>query len=104
MSGQIFGEHSHDTTSNTSSEGPFHDYDFFSDVNNIFSDLSDKTNDNVNGSAPAAVPYVFLSSMLDMMLKFLVLAFGLDVICLFHLDVICSSICPVCTTSLIHVL
>jgi hypothetical protein len=26
------------------------------------------------------------------------------VICLFHLDVICSSICPVCTTSLIHVL
>jgi hypothetical protein len=66
------------TTGNTWSEESLPDKDFFPHVNNIFNDMADNTNANANGSAPAAAPYVFLSSILKIMLEFLVLAIGLE--------------------------
>jgi hypothetical protein len=62
------------TTGNTLSEESLPDKDFFPHVNNIFDDMADNTNANANGSA-AAAPYVFLSSILKIIL---VLAIGLE--------------------------
>jgi hypothetical protein len=53
---------------------------------------------NVN---PHVAPYAICSYISKFLLPFLVLAFGIDVIRLSWLDVVCSSILPVCMIRLI---
>jgi hypothetical protein len=50
---------------------------------------------------PPAAPYVICTHLFQFMLQFLILAFGIDVISLSVLDVICSSILLVCMIRLI---
>jgi CobQ-like glutamine amidotransferase family enzyme len=61
--------------------------------------------DNIDANATAAIaqdaPYVTLSSLYQILLEFLVLAFGVDVIGLSCLDMVCLSIMLVCMISLI---
>jgi hypothetical protein len=63
-------------------------------------DAGANANLNVNANPPAA-PYAICSFLFQFLLQFLVLAFGVDVICLSVLDVICSSILLVCMIRLI---
>jgi hypothetical protein len=97
---QVFGERSSATTGNTTSSND----DFFLDVNDLFGNLNMDDNIDANAAAAAqAAPYVTLSSLCQILLEFLVLAFGVDVIGLSCLDMICSSILLVCMISLITV-
>jgi hypothetical protein len=59
-------------------------------------DAGANANANANANPPAA-PYAICSYLF----QFLVLAFGVDVICLSVLDMICSSILLVCMIRLI---
>jgi hypothetical protein len=90
---QVFGERSSSTTGIT-------------DINDLFGKLS--MGDNIDSLVAAATalttPYVILSSLCQILLEFLVLGFGVDLICLSCLYIICSSIVLVCMISLITVL
>jgi hypothetical protein len=65
------------------------------------------TNANLNANLkananPHVAPYAICSYLFQFLLQFLVLAFGVDVICLSLLDMIWSSILLVCMIRLIH--
>jgi hypothetical protein len=102
---QVFGERFCATTDGiTSTDDSFPDEDFFSDISSLYiDDMADdagaNANVNLNANAnlnanmnPPAVPYTIYTHLFQFMLQFLVLAFGIDVISLSVLDVICSSI------------
>jgi hypothetical protein len=59
---------------------------------------NENLNTNVN---PPAATYAICSYLFNFLLQFLVLVFGIDVICLSVLDVICSCILLVCMIRLI---
>jgi hypothetical protein len=68
---------------------------------NLNANLNANMNLNANVNPPAT-PYAICSYLFQFLLQFLlVLAFGIDVISLFVLDVICSSILLVCMIRLI---
>jgi hypothetical protein len=98
---QVFGERFCATTDGiTSTDDSFPDEDFFPDISSLYiDDMADdagaNANANLNANAnvnPPAAPYAICTHLFQFMLQFLVLAFGIDVISLFVLDVICSSI------------
>jgi hypothetical protein len=109
---QVFGERFCATTDGiTSTDDSFPDEDFFPDISALYiDDMADDADANVNANAnanlnananPPAAPYAICSYLFQFPLQFLVLAFGVDVICLSLLDMICSSILPVCMIRLI---
>ena len=56
----------------------------------------------IAAQAAQAAPYVIIISLVQIMLDFVILAFALDVIGLYCLDVICSStlsVCMICFTA-----
>jgi hypothetical protein len=109
---QVFGEHFCVTTNGiTSTDDSFPNEDFFSDISALYIDdmVDINTNANVNLNAnanantnlnanvnPPAAPYAICSYLFQFLLQFLVLAFGIDVICLSVLDAIYSSIHLLC--------
>jgi hypothetical protein len=110
---QVFGEHFCATTDGiTSTDDSFPDEDFFPDISALYiDDMADgaganaNANMNLNANAnPLAPPYAICSYLFQFLLQFLVLAFGVDVICLSLLDLICLSILLLCMISLIHVI
>jgi hypothetical protein len=114
---QVFGECFCATTGGiTSTDDSFPDEDFFPDISALYiddmADVNANTNANANLNAnanvnlnananPPAAPYAICSYLFQFLLQFLVLAFGIDVICLSVLDAICSSILLVCMIRLI---
>jgi hypothetical protein len=107
---QVFGEHFCATTDGiTSTDDSFPDEDFFSDISALYiEDMADdaganaNANTNLNAKAnPPAASYAICSYLFQFLLQFLVLAFGVDVIYLSLLDMICSSILLVCMIRLI---
>jgi hypothetical protein len=111
---QVFGERFYVTTDGiTSTDDSFPDEDFFPDISALYiDDMADDAGANANTNAnanvnlnanvnPPAAPYVICSYLSQFLLQFLVLAFGVDVICLSLLDMICSSILLVCMIRLI---
>ena len=77
----------------TSSDDEFPNDDFFPDVSDLFD------NHNMGDAAAAAIQptlYVILNCLFRIMLEFFVLAFGVDVIGLSPIDVICSSTLLIC--------
>jgi hypothetical protein len=107
---QVFGERFCVTTDGiTSTDDSFPDEDFFPDISSLYiDDMADNTGANANANAnlnananPPVAPYAIYSYLFQFLLQFLVLAFGVDVICLSVLDVICSSILLVCMIRLI---
>jgi hypothetical protein len=111
---QVFGERFCATDDGiTSTDDSFLDEDFFPDISSLYiDDMADDANANVNLNAntnanlnananPPIAPYTICSYLFQFLLQFLVLAFGIDVICLSVLDVIYSSILLVCMISLI---
>jgi hypothetical protein len=116
---QVFGERFCATTDGiTSTDDSFPDEDFFPDISSLYiNDMADdagaNANANLNANAnanlnanvnPPAAPYVICAHLFQFMLQFLVLAFGIDVISLSVLDVICSSILLVCMIRLILII
>jgi hypothetical protein len=103
---QVFGERFCATTDSiTSTNDSFPNEDFFPDISNLYisgmaDDAGANANANLNANPPTA-PYAICSYLFQFLLQFLVLAFGIDVISLFVLDVICSSILLVCMIRLI---
>jgi hypothetical protein len=101
---QVFGERFCATTDGiTSTNDSFPDEDFFPDISVLYiddmandADANANANANLNANPPAA-PYAIRSYLF----QFLVLAFGVDVICLSVLDMICLSILLVCMIRLI---
>jgi hypothetical protein len=104
---QVFGERFCATTDGiTSTDDSFPDEDFFPDISALYiDDMADGTGANANANAnanlnvnanPPAAPYAICSYLFQFLLQFLALAFGVDVICLSLLDMICSSILLVC--------
>jgi hypothetical protein len=92
---QLFGERFCATTDGiTSTDDSFPDKDFFPEISALYiNDMADDAGANANANAnanvnPPAAPYAICSYLL----QFLVLSFGVDVICLSLLDMICSSI------------
>jgi hypothetical protein len=93
----------------TSTVDSFLEEDFFPDISSLYiDDLADananasananmnlnanaNTNLNMNTNPPTA-PYAICYYLFQFLLQFLVLVFGIDVICLSVLDVICLSI------------
>ena len=67
---------------------------FFPDLSDFFGNLNMGDND-------AAAKYVILSSLFQFLLEFLGLVFVVDVIGLYYIDAICSSILLVCMISLL---
>jgi hypothetical protein len=67
---------------------------------NANTNLNANANLNANVNPPAAL-YAICTHLFQFLLQFLVLAFGIDVISLYVLDVICSSILLVCMIRLI---
>jgi hypothetical protein len=66
--------------------------------------MADDAGANANANAnvnPPATPYAICAHLFQFLLQFLVLAFGIDVISLSVLNVICSSILLVCMIRLI---
>jgi hypothetical protein len=107
---QVFGECFCTTTDGiTSTDDSFPDEDFFPDISALYiDDMADDAGANANANAnlnananPPAAPYAIYSYLFQFLLQFLVLAFGVDVISLSGLDVICSSILLVCMIKLI---
>jgi hypothetical protein len=103
---QVFGECFCATTDGiTSTDDSFPDEDFFPDISALYiDDMADDTgaNANVNANAnanlnananPPVAPYAIYSYLFQFLLQFLVLAFGIDVISLSVIDVICSLFC-----------
>jgi hypothetical protein len=108
---QIFGEHFCVTTDSiTSTDDSFPDEDFFPNISALYiDDMADDVGANTNANAnantnPPAAPYVICFYLFQFPLQFFVLAFGVDVICLSLLDMICSSILLVCMIRLIPVI
>jgi hypothetical protein len=98
----------------TSTDDSYPDEDFFPDISSLYiddmADANANANVNLNANAnanlnanvnPPAAPYAICSYLFQFLLQFLVLAFGIDVICLSVLDVIYSSILLVCMIRLI---
>jgi hypothetical protein len=111
---QVFGERFCATTDGiTSTDDSFPDEDFFLDISSLYiDDMTDdagaNANTNLNANAnlnsnvnPPAAPYAICTHLFQFLLQFLVLAFGIDVISLSMLDVICLSILLVCMIRLI---
>jgi hypothetical protein len=105
---QVFGERFCATTDSiTSTDDSFPDEDFFPDISALYiddmaDDASANANANLNTNAnPPVAPYAICSYLFQFLLQFLILAFGVDVISLSVLDVICSSILLVCMIRLI---
>jgi hypothetical protein len=113
---QVFGEHFCATTDGiTSTDNSFLDDDFFLDISSLYiDDMADdaganananlnanaNTNLNANVNTPAA-PYAICTHLFQFLLQFHVLVFGINVISISMLDVICSSILLVCMIRLI---
>jgi hypothetical protein len=103
---QVFGERFCATTDGiTSTDDSFPDENFFPDISSLYIDdmadnaganananLNANANTNLNVNVPPAAPYAICTYFFEFLLQFLVLAFGIDVISLSLLDVICSSI------------
>jgi hypothetical protein len=78
----------------------FLDEDFFPDINGLYiDDMADNAGTNANLNANlnvnvnlSAAPYAICSYLFQFLLRFLILAFEIDMIYLSVLDVICSSI------------
>jgi hypothetical protein len=113
-SDQVFGECFCATTDGImSTDDSFPDEDIFPDISSLYiDDMADDANANVNLNAnananlntnanPPAASYAICSYQFHFLLQFLVLAFGIYVIYLPVLDVICSSILIVCMIRLI---
>ena len=67
--------------------------DYFPDVDNLLDDMED-TDPKSNASAPTAVPYVFVSFLLEVLQQFLVLVFALDMLIrLYFRYASCSTVC-----------
>jgi hypothetical protein len=105
---QVFGERFCATTDGiTSTDDSFPDEDFFPDISNLYiDDMADDAGANANANLnanvnPPAAPYAICTHVFQFLLQFLVLAFGIDVISLSVLDMICSSILLVCMIRLI---
>jgi hypothetical protein len=105
---QVFGERFCATTDGiTSTDNSFPDEDFFPDISALYiDDMADDAGANANANLkananPPVAPYAICSYLFQFLLQFLVLAFGVDVICLSVLDMICSSILLVCMIRLI---
>jgi hypothetical protein len=111
---QVFGERFCVTTDDImSTDDSFPDEDFFPDISTLYIvDMADDASANVNANAnanvnlntnanPPAALYAICSYLFQFLLQFLVLAFGIDVISLSVLDLICSSILLVCIITLI---
>jgi hypothetical protein len=109
--GQVFGDRFCATTDGiTSTDDSFPDKDFFLDISDLYiDDMADDAGANANANAnangnlntntnlnanvnPPTAPYAICTHLFQFLFQFLVLAFGIDVICLSLLDVICSSI------------
>jgi hypothetical protein len=97
---QVFGERLRATTSNTTSaDDEFPNDDFFLDIDDLFGNLNMGDNNDdvaiaaniVDAAAANAGSYVLLYFLLQILLEFLVLLFGLDAIGLSCLDAIYSS-------------
>jgi hypothetical protein len=112
---QVFGERFCATTDGiTSTDDPFPDEDFFSDISGLYIDymandagananLNANTNATLNTNAnPPAAPCAICSYLFQFLLQFLVLVFRINVICLSVLDVICLFILLVCMIRIIH--
>jgi hypothetical protein len=109
---QVFGERLCATTDGiTLTNDSFPDEDFFPDISGLYIDdmvddtgananLNANTNLNANVNPPAAL-YAICTHLFQFVLQFLILAFGIVVICLSLLDMICSSILLVCMIRLI---
>jgi hypothetical protein len=85
----------------TSTDYSFPDGEFFPDIDDMVDDVGVnvnlkanlKVNVNLNANVnPPAASYAICSYLFQFLLRFLVLAFGIDVTCLSWLDMICSSI------------
>jgi hypothetical protein len=112
---QVFGDHFCATTDGiTSIDDSFPEEDFFLNISSLYiddmADANANANVNLNANAnanlnvnvnPPAAPYAICSYLFQFLLQFLVLVFGIDVICLSMLDVICLSILLVCMIRLI---
>jgi hypothetical protein len=109
---KVFGERFCATTDGiTSTDDSFPDEDLFLDISALYiDDMADDAGANANANAnanlnanvnPPAAPYAICSYLFQFLLQFLVLAFGVDMICLSLLDMICSSILLVCMIRLI---
>jgi hypothetical protein len=81
---QVFGERFCATTNGITSTGDsFPDEDFFPDISSLYiDDMAEDAGANTNANPPAA-----LYAICSYLFQFLVLAFGVDVICLSVLDV-----------------
>jgi hypothetical protein len=108
---QVFGVRFCVTTDGiTSTDDSFPDEDFFPNISSLYiDDMADDAGANANANLnanvnPPTTPYAICSYRFQFLLQFLVLAFGVDVICLSMLDVICSSILLVCMIRLIPVI
>ena len=80
---QVFGERLRVTTGNTtSSDDEFPNDDFFPDIDDIFGNLNmgDNSAAATAAATAATASYVISISLFRIMLEFLVLAFGVDVI------------------------
>ena len=73
----------------TSSDDEFPNDDFFPDVSDLFGNLN--MGDSSAAATAATASYVILNCLFQIMLEFFILAFGVDVIGLSPIDVICSS-------------
>ena len=63
------------------SDDYFPDDDFFPDIDNLLDDMAgEDTDPKSSATATAAVPYVFLLFLLDVMSQFLVLLFALHML------------------------
>jgi hypothetical protein len=109
---QVFGECSCTTTDGiTSTNDSFPDEDFFPDIDDMVDDAGANANLNANlnvnanlnmNANPPAILYAICSYLFQFLLQFLVvLAFRIDMISLFMLDVIYSSILLVCMIRII---
>jgi hypothetical protein len=90
-----------------STDDSFPDEDFFPNISSLYiDDMADdagaNANENLNANVnPPAAPYAICSYLFNFLLQFLVLAFGIDMIYLSVLDMICSYILLVCMIRLI---
>ena len=104
---KVFGERFRATTGFiTDANDTFPNDDFFPDIDDLFDDMGDNTN---NGHASASVQYVLISPMFrfmfQIMVQFLVLAFGVDMLSSNSLLRMIFAYClKVHMTSLIHVI
>ena len=87
----------------TSSDDEFLNDDFFPDVSDLFDNLN--MGDAAATAATTIQPtlYMILNCLFRIMIEFFILAFGVDVISLSPIDVICSSTLLICIIDFITV-